>query len=59
MFFPGGPRETENPSLFSSLEKEPLGALSDAWSFAEALNHSARPGRPWVHYGSKIRVDWE
>jgi len=30
-------RETENPSLFSSLEEQPVGALSAAWSFAEAL----------------------
>jgi hypothetical protein len=44
MFVTRGARETENPSLFSSLEEESLGALLAARSFAEALNHSARPG---------------
>jgi hypothetical protein len=28
-------RKTENPSLFSSLEEQPVGALAAAWSFAE------------------------
>jgi hypothetical protein len=44
MFFTLGAREMENPSLFSSLEEESLGALSAARSFPEALNHSARSG---------------
>ena len=29
-FFPRGARETEKPSLFSSLEEQPVGALSPA-----------------------------
>jgi len=29
-FFPRGARETEKPSLFSSLEEQPVGALSTA-----------------------------
>ena len=43
MFFPAR-REKRRTSLFSSLEEQPVGALSAAWSFAEALNHSAGPG---------------
>jgi hypothetical protein len=39
-FLPRSTGETENPSLFSSLEDQPVAALSAAWSFAEALKHS-------------------
>ena len=34
-------RETENPSLFPPLEEQPVCVLLAAWSFTEALNHSA------------------
>src|SRR5216683_6219759 len=44
MFFPAWCARNGEPSLFSSLEEQPVGALSAAWSFAEALNHSAGPG---------------
>jgi hypothetical protein len=35
-----GSRENENPSLFLSLEEHPVSALSAAWWFAIALEHS-------------------
>jgi hypothetical protein len=40
-FLARGSRETKNPSLFLSLEEHPVGALSAAWSFAEALKRLA------------------
>src|SRR5260370_1915734 len=45
MFFPAWCERNGEPSLFSSLEEQPVGALPAAWSFAEALNHSAGPGQ--------------
>src|SRR5229473_357201 len=44
MFFPAWCARNGEPSLFSSLEEQLVGALPAAWSFAEALNHSAGPG---------------
>src|SRR6266849_7910477 len=44
MVFPTRVREKLRTQVYSfPLEKDPVGALSATWSFADALNHSAGP----------------